>query len=126
MTLKHMHRRFQMLLRVGIGLIALGVVAGIAAAIFWDGPDRDRTVEYRVVEQDGEQTAGEDPGVVVVADQDWDGPRFFPAISLLVIGGVLVTIALVRGRGGWGDPGSRFEEWHRTAHSDNPASPTGA
>jgi hypothetical protein len=105
-----------MLLRVGIGLIVVGVIAGIAAAIFWDGPDRDRTIEYRVVET-GDTAAGEDPGVVVVSDEDWDGPRFFPAIPLLVIGGVLVAIALIsQRRGGWGDPRSRFEEWHREAH----------
>ena len=116
-----------MLLKVGIAVLVLGVVAGIAAAIFWDGPDRDRTIEYRVVDQDGQTATGEDTGVVVVADEDWNGPRFFPAIPLLVIGGVIVTIALVsRRRGGWGDPRSRFEEWHREAHPNGPSTPASA
>ena len=110
-----------MLLRVGIGLLAVGVIAGIAAAIFWDGPDRDRTIEYRVVDS-GDTAAGEDPGVVVVSDEGWDGPRFFPAFPLLLVGGGIVAFALVsRRRGGWGDPRSRFEEWHREAHPDNPS-----
>ena len=115
-----------MLLRVGIGLLVVGVVAGIAAAIFWDGPDRDREIEYRVVNQDDSAT-GEDSGVVVVTDEGWDGPRFFPVFPLLLVGGVLVTIALVaRKRGGWGDPRGRFDEWHREAHPDGPSTPAGA
>jgi hypothetical protein len=115
-----------MLFRVGIGVLIVGVVAGVATAIFWDGPDRDRTTEYRVVD-DGDTAVGDDADLVVVADEGWNGPRFFPAFPLLVIGGVLVTIALVSGRrGGWSDPRSRFEEWHREAHPGGPSTPASA
>lgn len=108
-----------MLLRIGIALIAVGAIAGIATALFWDGPDRDRTIEYRVVSEDGTPAEG-DPNVVLVREDGWDGPRFFPVFPLVVVGGVLVTLALfARGRGGWGGPRNRFEDWHREAHRDD-------
>ena len=109
-----------MLLRIGIALIALGVIGGIAGAIIWgwDGPDRDRTIEYRVVNEDGTPVDGDQR--VVVIDDDRDGRRFFPFFPLVIVGGVLVTIALVtRGRHHWGGPHGHFDEWHRQAHQQN-------
>ncbi len=111
-----------MLLRIGIALIALGLVGGIAAAIFWDGPnwDRDRTIEYRVVNEDGSPV--EAGNVTLIREDDRDGPPpFFPFVPLVIVGGLLVTVALVnrgRGGGGWGGPRGRFEDWHREAHRE--------
>jgi hypothetical protein len=117
-----------MLLRIGIALIGLGVLAGVAGALIWglDGPDwRDNDVEYRIVNDQGQQT---DQGNVIVVDRDGrDGPPFFfPAFPLVIVGGVLITIALVTrgGRGGWGGPRGRFDEWHREAHRGNGAPPS--
>ena len=112
-----------MLLRIGIALIALGVIGGVVGAVAWgfDGPDWDREVEYQVVNQQGEPTG--DP-VTIIRDDGRDGPPFFfPGIPLVLIGGVLVAVALfTRNRGGWGGPGGprgSFDEWHRDAHRDN-------
>ncbi|MEX0782168.1 MAG: hypothetical protein WD557_05920 [Dehalococcoidia bacterium] len=116
-----------MLLRIGIALIAVGIVGGIVGAIVWgfDGPNWDREVEYQVVNQSGEPT-GQD--VTIVREDDRDGPPFFPFFPLVLIGGVLVAVALfTRGRGGWGVPGGprgRFEEWHRDAHRENGSPPS--
>lgn len=120
-----------MLLRIGIALIALGVVGGIVGGLIWgfDGPDWDREVEYQVVNESGEPTGG---NVTVIREDDRDGPPFFPLFPLVIIGGVLVAVALfTRGRGGWGGPGGprgRFEDWHRDAHRENgpPAAPPAA
>ena len=113
-----------MLFRIGLALIAAGIVAGIASAVIWgwDGPDRGRTVEYRVVNEDGSAAGGEG-NVVLLRDDEWDGPRFFPFFPVLIVGGVLVTIALVgRGRGGgWSGPRGRFDDWHREAHREDSA-----
>ena len=120
-----------MLFRIGIALIAVGLIGGIAAAIFWDGPDwdRDETVEYRVVNEDGSPAEG--GTVTLVREDDRDGPGpFFPFVPLVIVGGVLTTVALVNRRGGgpgrWGDPRARFDEWHRDAHRENgpPSSPS--
>ena len=104
-----------MLLKIAIGLLVVGVAGGVVAALVWDGPDHDGTVEYRVVDDgSGEQE------VVVLPDDGWDGPPFFPAVPLVVVGGVLLTVALVSRRGGGrGGPG-RLDEWHRRAHDQVP------
>ncbi len=114
-----------MLLRIGIALVAVGLIGGVVGAIFWgfDGPNWDRTVEYQVVNEDGQATG--DP-VTVIREDDRDGPPFFPFFPLVLVGGVLVGVALVtRGRGGWGGPPrGRFDEWHRVAHRENgPSTP---
>ena len=108
-----------MLLRIGIALLAVGVVAGVVGAIFWDGSDHERTIEYRIVSEDGTAVGGGGGSVVLVSDGGWRGPGFFPFFPLLVVGGVLVTVALLsRRRGGCGPGG--FEERHRAAHGDGP------
>jgi hypothetical protein len=97
---------------IGAVLVTLGIVAAIATIAFHDRWDDDREIEYRVVNQDG----SEGDGNVIVVDDGWrGGPRFFPFFPLLVVGGVLITIAVFsRGRHhrGRGD----FEDWHREAH----------
>jgi hypothetical protein len=109
-----------MLLKIAIGLLVAGVAGGIVSAAVWAGPDHDRTVEYRVIDDGGGE--GE---VVLVEEDGWDGPFFFPAVPLAVFGGVLLTVALVSRRGGgWGGAG-RFEEWHRRAHNTQQARPNG-
>ena len=98
---------------IGAVLVTLGIAAGIATIAFNDDWDRDREVEYRVVNEGG--AAGD--SLVLVTDDRWGrgGPGFFPFFPLLVVGGVLITIALFsrghhhRGRGD-------FEDWHREAH----------
>jgi hypothetical protein len=117
-----------MLLRIAIVLIGVGAVAGIASAIAWHyNDDHDRTVEYRLVNQDGTPVNQNGGSVVVVRDDHWRGRPFFPAFPLVIIGGVLLTVALVsRNRGGgWGGPGGgRFDDWHREAHrTDAPPPP---
>ena len=97
---------------IGAVLVALGIVAAIATFAFHDRWDDDREIEYRVVNEDG----SEGDGSVIVLDDGWrGGPGFFPFFPLLVVGGVLITIAVFsRGRHhrGRGD----FEDWHREAH----------
>ncbi len=107
------------LLGIGIGLVFLGLVAGAIAFTFrddWRDDHDDEAVEYRVLDQSGQPTGS----VVVINDDDrWDGPPpFVPFFPLVIIGGVLITIALVsRGRGRWHGPGGPgFEDWHRESH----------
>ncbi len=115
-----------MLLRIAIVLLAIGAIVGIGSAIAWHYDDvHERTVEYRLVNQDG-TPAGNGGSLVVVRDGHWRGRPFFPAFPLLVIGGVVLTVALVtRNRhDGWGGPRGRFEDWHRDAHhNDTPPPP---
>lgn len=116
-----------MLLRIAIILLAVGAIVGVGSAIAWHyNDDHDRTVEYRLVNQDGTPVNNNGGSVVVVRDDHWRGRPFFPAFPLLAFGGVLLVVALVsRNRhGGWGGPRGRFEDWHRDAHrSDNPPPP---
>ena len=58
-----------MLLRIGIVLIALGVVGGIVGGLIWgfDGPDWDREVEYQVVNESGEPTGD---NITVIREDD--------------------------------------------------------
>lgn len=106
----------------------LAIAAGIAWAAGWDGPDRDRehTVTYTVVDDDGVPI--EDGSRVLLVERDgFDGPPFpfFPIFPLLVVGGVVLTIALVRRGGGPRGPGGRFDEWHRRAHADDAGASNG-
>lgn len=115
-----------MLLRIAIVLLAVGAIIGVGSAAAWHyGGDHDRTIEYRLVNQDGTPANANGGPVVVVRDDHWHGRPFFPGIPLLVFGGVLLTVALVsRGRhGGWGGPHRHFEDWHRDAHRGDAAPP---
>ena len=105
------------LLGVGIALVAFGLIAGALAFSFRDDwRDDDDPVEYRVLNQDGQPSGS----VVVIDDgRHWDGPGFFPFFPLVIVGGVLITIAVVSrgGRGRWHGGGPRdFDEWHRQTH----------
>jgi hypothetical protein len=103
------------LLGIGIGLVAVGLVAGALVFAFRDDwRDDDRAVEYTVTNAQGEPT-----GNVVVVDGDrWrGGPGFFPFFPLIVVGGVLIVIGAVSRRGGPWQGGRRdFETWHRETH----------
>lgn len=117
------------LLLIGIALVAIGLTAGIFAVAFRDEwKDDDNTVEYRVLNADGQET-----GSVVVLEDGWRrGPGFFPFFPLIVIGGVLIAIAFfARGHGDHWRARRDFEDWHRETHwnwgsngpKDPPASP---
>lgn len=116
-----------MLLRIAIVLLAVGAIVGLGSAIAWHyDDDHDQTVEYRLVNQDGTPVNNNGGSVVVVRDDRWRGRPFFPAFPLLIVGGVVLTVALVsRGRhGGWGGPHGRFEDWHRDAHRNDTPPPS--
>ena len=98
----------------GALLISAGLIAGIVAAATHDRwGDDERTIEYRVTDASG-QPSGE--RVLVVDGDGWRRPGFFPFFPLIVVGGVLVTIALVSRRGRWGGGPGDFERWHRETH----------
>ena len=70
-----------MLLRIAIVLIGVGAVAGIASAIAWHyNDDHDRTVEYRLVNQDG-TPVNQNGGSVVVVRGNALGSANVPACS---------------------------------------------
>ncbi|MGE5596550.1 MAG: hypothetical protein ACM3S1_11015 [Hyphomicrobiales bacterium] len=108
------------LFRVGVVLVVIGVLGGIAAGIARGFDDDDRTIEYRVVNSEGQELpAGQQP-VIVVDDHGRDFPRgaFFPVFPIVLIGGVLIVGSIIASRGGVG-PGrwrNGLDEWHRDAH----------
>ncbi len=102
---------------VGAVLVTLGIAAGIAAIAFNDRWDDDREIEYRVVNEGGSEQG--DGSVVLVTEDGWHGgPGFFPFFPLLIVGGVLITIAFFsRGTNheNWRER-REFEDWHRETH----------
>jgi len=85
------------LFRIGIVLVVIGVLGGIAAGIArgrWDG-DQTRTIEYRVVNQDGQPVPGQQQPIVVVEPHGGYGPGpFFPVFPLVFFGGILIVAAI--------------------------------
>lgn len=118
--------------RIGLALVGIGIIGGIVAgfATDWDF-DRDRTVEYRIVNTSGEPATGDQPVLVVERDHDFPRRRFFPFAPLVVVGGVLIVVGLVTRGGRGGGPGGpwghrSFEDWHRAAHATPEGPSTGA
>lgn len=103
--------------RIGVAIVAIAVLGGIAAGIA-RGFDDDRTVEYRVVDGSGQEIDGRN---VVVVESDRDFPRgaFFPVFPLALLGGVLIVGSITATR--HHTPASRgeFDEWHREAHRES-------
>jgi hypothetical protein len=103
------------------GVLAAGLLISVAFGAYRAGQRHE--VVTRVA-GDGEVVR------VVGGGHGWGygpGPGFF-LLPLLGIG--LVALLVSRGRrdgGGWcgPGPGSRIEDWHRRAHEETPASPTG-
>lgn len=108
-----------MLLRIGIVVLMLGIIGGVASAIAWRAGDDDhRTVEYRIVSSDQDAATGQ---TVVLVDRDnWRGGHFFPFFPFLVIGGILIALGVFGGGGRRWDRHQRFEDWHRDAHHGDP------
>jgi hypothetical protein len=101
------------LLIAGSVLVAVGIAAGIAAVATHDRWDDDRTIEYRVSDGDGNPANDR----VIVLDEDGRrGPGFFPFFPLIVVGGILITVAAFSGRGRWHNGHRDFDSWHREAH----------
>lgn len=114
-----------MLLRLAIILLAIGAIVGIGSAVAWHYNDNhERTVTYHVTNQDGSTTTN-DRSIVVVRDGHWRGRPFFPGFPLLIVGGVVLTVALVsrNRRHSWGGPHHHFEDWHRDAHRNDAPPP---
>jgi hypothetical protein len=131
-----------MMLRIGIVLVAFAAIAGVITLVVRHNRDDGHTVAYHVTHTGTASDGSSD--IVVVRDGDgWRGGRgFFPFFPLLVLGGVLVTVGLLTrgkrhrwadahfgGPGGMGGPGGfggprfrdrAFEEWHRAAHREDP------
>jgi hypothetical protein len=105
------------LFRIGVVLVAIGVLGGIAAGIARGFDDDHRTIEYRVVERGGEAANDDGPTIVVERDRDFPRGAFFPVFPLVVFGGVLIVASIFATRHD-GPPGWRrgWEEWHREAH----------
>ena len=97
----------------GSVLVAAGLAAGVVVAATHDGWDDDRTVEYRVTNGDGDAS---NDRVIVVGDDEYRGPGFFPVFPLIVVGAVLITFAAFSGRGRRHNGRRDFDSWHREAH----------
>lgn len=83
------------LFRVGVAILAVAVLGGIAAGIArgrWD--DNPRTVEYRLVDSEGQPVSpGEQPVIVVERDGFRPG-AFFPVFPLALLGGALIVAGI--------------------------------
>jgi hypothetical protein len=107
------------------GLLAVGLVAGIAVGAYRAGDrhdDGDRIVRIE------SPTGSQDVEVVRIEDRGWG---FFPGFFFLPLIFILLIFLLARGVafGGWrGGPWGRLapEEWHRRQHESHAARTPGA
>jgi hypothetical protein len=104
------------------GLLAIGVVAGIAFGAYRAG-ERHADDDDRIVRIES-PTGSQDVEVVQIEDRDWG---FFPGFFFLPLFFILLFFLLARGVfGGWrGGPWAwgrvAPEEWHRRQHESDAA-----
>ena len=114
--------------RVLAAIVLLAILAGVGIGVYNAGIDQG------VAQQAAQaaSSAGTTVTVVPAYGYGWHGWGFFPFGIIFWILGFFLVLALLRaivgggrGRGyghhgGWGDRRGMLDEWHRTAHGDEP------